>query len=90
LTADVVAVDVGFWDVPERNGLFPIVIFSAIRFSNRFAGPMVRIRGALKQIAQGETPPRLVLRDDDFWSDIVNDINEIADQLRQESPTSTA
>jgi hypothetical protein len=67
--------------------LFPIVVFNAIRFSNRFAGPMVRVRGALKQLAQGEAPPHLVLRDDDFWTDIVDDINAIAGNLRQASPS---
>jgi len=69
--------------------LFPIVIVSAIRFSNRFAGPMVRVRRALKQLAQGETPPRLTLRDHDFWSDIASDINEIAGRLHP-APSSSA
>lgn len=68
--------------------LFPIVVFSAIRFSNRFAGPMVRIRRTLKQLAQGETPRRLVLRKNDFWSDIAGDINEIA--AKQARPSTTA
>jgi hypothetical protein len=67
--------------------LFPIVMFSAIRFSNRFAGPMVRIRRALGQLAHGETPPRLTLRDGDFWLDIANDINVIAGQSRRASPS---
>ena len=58
--------------------LFPIVIFSSIRFSNRFVGPMVRVRKTLHQLAQGETTPIRAFRQNDFWSDTVDDINEIA------------
>ncbi len=67
--------------------LFPIVVFSANRFSNRFAGPMVRIRGSLKQLAQGETPPPLEFRKTDFWKDLADDINMIIARLESEQPT---
>jgi hypothetical protein len=70
--------------------LFPIVIVSAIRFSNRFAGPMVRIRSTLRELAQGETPPPLTLRSSDFWSDIGADINVIAAKLGQATPSLSA
>ena len=69
--------------------LFPIVIFSSLRFSNRFVGPMVRVRRTLKQLARGETTPMWVFRENDFWSDTVNDINEIAALLRQVSPSTS-
>jgi hypothetical protein len=68
--------------------LFPIVMFHAIRFSNRFAGPMVRVRDTLKQLARRDTPPRLVFRKNDFWSDIADDINEIA--AEQGKPSTSA
>ena len=63
--------------------LFPIVIFNSIRFSNRFAGPMVRVRRTLKELARGETAPMRSFRKNDFWSDTVDDINEIIALLRQ-------
>ena len=58
--------------------LFPIAVFNAIRFSNRFVGPMVRVREALKQLAQGDAPDRLMFRKNDFWADIADDVNKIA------------
>lgn len=70
--------------------LFPIVIFSSIRFSNRFAGPMVRVRRTLKELARGETTPMRSFRKNDFWSDTVDDINEIAALLRQVRPSTSA
>jgi hypothetical protein len=57
--------------------LLPIVAHSAIRFSNRFAGPMVRIRRSLKQLAEGEIP-HVVFRENDFWTDVADDINKLA------------
>ncbi len=62
--------------------LLPIVMFSAIRFSHRFAGPMVRVRRALFYLANGETPQHLVLRQGDFWADVAEDINRITKRMR--------
>jgi hypothetical protein len=70
--------------------LFPIFIFNAIRFSNRFTGPMVRVRRTLKELARGETTPMRSFREHDFWSDTADDINEIAALLRQVRPVTSA
>ena len=67
--------------------LFPMVVASANRFSNRFAGPMVRIRKTLKELANGESPPHILLRDGDFWADVADDINLIAARLGQARPS---
>lgn len=76
--------------VVASAALFPIVVFSAIRFSNRFVGPMVRVRRTLKQLAQGEATSMGAFRENDFWSDAVDDINEIAALLRQLQPSASA
>jgi hypothetical protein len=68
--------------------LLPIVTFNSVRFSNRFAGPMVRVRRTLKQLANGESPPNIALRHRDFWCEIGDDINEINQRLRQASSSS--
>lgn len=70
--------------------LFPIVFFRTVRFSNRFVGPMVRIRRALKQLVRGDTPARIVLRKRDFWSDVAEDINEIAATFCEKQPSTAA
>jgi hypothetical protein len=63
--------------------LFPIVMFCAVRFSNRFAGPMVRVRRSLKQLARGEAVDRLKFRNGDFWLDIANEINRVSDKMAE-------
>lgn len=76
---------VGWWYhlspyVIASVALIPIIVFATIRFSNRFAGPMVRVRRALKKLANGEQPERLKFREGDFWSDLADDINRIAER----------
>ena len=56
----------------------PFVLISAIRFSNRFVGPMLRFRRAMKQLAKGETPERIELRRQDYWRDMADDINQVS------------
>jgi hypothetical protein len=65
--------------------LFPIVISSSVRFSNRFAGPMVRVRRALKSLARGEAAEKLKFRDGDYWIDVADDINSISARITAEN-----
>ena len=67
--------------------LFPIVMFSAVRFSNRFAGPMARFRRTLTQLADGEATSVVELRRDDFWSDVANQLNRVSAKFRELSVT---
>jgi len=57
---------------------FPIVMFSAVRFSHRFVGPMVRFRQVMRQLSQGETAPEIKLRRDDYWTDVAKEINQVS------------
>ncbi len=68
--------------------LFPIILFRSVRFSHRFAGPMVRVRRTLQELARGESPPPMQFRKNDYWLDLANDINEVSvvvSQLRSAS-----
>ncbi len=65
--------------------LLPIVMFSAVRFTHRFVGPMIRFRQVLRQLAQGETVPPVKLRRKDFWQDVANELNQVSDRLREVS-----
>ncbi len=65
--------------------LLPIVMFSAVRFTHRFVGPMIRFRQVLRQLAQGETVPPVKLRRKDFWQDVAKELNQVSDRLREVS-----
>lgn len=60
--------------------LLPLVLLDCLRLSNRFAGPMVRIQRAMKQLATGERPEKLKVRKSDFWSEFIDDFNLVIDQ----------
>ena len=55
--------------------LMPAFLLDVVRFSNRFAGPIVRLRRFLRELGEnGEVPP-LKFRDDDFWAEIAKEFN---------------
>ena len=55
--------------------LAPVFIWDAIKLSNRFAGPIVRVRRALAQIADGQLPQTIEFRHGDFWKSLASDFN---------------
>ncbi len=61
--------------------LLPIVMMDVVRLSNRFVGPVVRLKGALRALAAGENVKPLLFRDNDYWRDMAGDLNEVARQL---------
>ncbi len=63
--------------------LFPAFMLDTIRFSNRFVGPIGRIRRYLRQLAIGQTD-HCAFRDDDFWSQLANEFNAVADLVESQ------
>ena len=61
--------------------LAPIFVFDAVRLSNRFTGPMLRLKNAAKALASGETPAKIQLRGDDFWQEVAEDFNRVIERL---------
>jgi hypothetical protein len=66
----------------------PLVVIDIIRLSNRFAGPMVRLRRAMRELARGEHVEPIRFRDDDFWHDFAEEFNAVAARVQEESPQS--
>jgi hypothetical protein len=58
--------------------LLPIVLIDVLRMSTRFVGPVVRLRTALKDLAEGRPAQPLNFRNDDFWRDMASDFNRAA------------
>jgi hypothetical protein len=54
--------------------LLPLVIMDVLRLTNRFVGPVFRLRRALREAAEGHPKP-LQFRDDDFWREVAEDFN---------------
>lgn len=61
--------------------LLPIFIRDSFKLSNRFAGPVYRIRSALRDIADGKPYQPIELRKGDFWQDMAQELNSAVEAL---------
>jgi hypothetical protein len=59
----------------------PIAVLHLLRFTHRFAGPVVRLRRMMHQLASGQQVSNLKFRDHDYWQDLADDFNQIATAL---------
>ncbi len=60
----------------------PVIICDTIKLSNRFAGPVYRLRDTIRRINAGENPPPVHFREDDFWREMADEFNAMTLQLR--------
>ena len=65
--------------------LLPIALLDIIRYSNRFAGPLLRLRRGLARLAQGEDAQPIYFRKKDFLLDSGRDFNLVLERLNKVS-----
>jgi hypothetical protein len=65
--------------------IMPTFIYDAMKLSNRFAGPILRLKESLKNLADGKKTKNLKFRDNDFWIELSEDFNRVAERVH---PTS--
>ena len=63
--------------------LLPLVIVDMIRISNRFVGPLIRLRRSMRALARGEYVEPLEFRGIDFWYDFADEFNAIRARILQ-------
>ncbi len=70
--------------------IMPTFIYDTIKLSHRFAGPILRLKESLKGLADGEEVAHLKFRENDFWRELSEDFNRVADRVRPTTePAST-
>lgn len=57
--------------------LLPLVIFDMVRLSNRFVGPVYRLRMHLGRLNANSNTYPLNFRDDDYWQQLAEPINQL-------------
>ncbi len=60
--------------------LLPIFLYDTLKLSNRFAGPIIRLRRAMQAIGSGEPVQKLQFREDDFWRGLADDFNKLVER----------
>ncbi len=62
--------------------LLPLVIVDIIRVSNRFTGPMLRLRRSIRELARGDHVEPIEFRDGDFWHDFAEEFNTLLRRMQ--------
>lgn len=61
----------------------PFALNDAVRFSNRFAGPIYRMRCELKRFENRQPMNRIKFRKRDFWHDLADSMNMVSDRIAE-------
>ncbi len=64
--------------------LFPAFALDTIRFSNRFVGPIARLRKYMRTLSNGEATPPLTFRDNDFWAEVAEEFNSVVKRVEDQ------
>lgn len=67
--------------------LIPVFVNDVINLSHRFVGPVLRVRGDLRRLAEGQSVPPIKLRKNDFWHGLAADFNAALAALDREKTT---
>jgi hypothetical protein len=69
-----------YW-APGLMLLMPVVAYDLLRVTNRFAGPVFRLRREMQRLVDGESVHPLSFRSDDYWIEMADIFNQIRDEL---------
>lgn len=61
--------------------VMPVFVYDSIKLSHRFAGPMVSLRNAMSDLAEGKPIEGVFFRKKDYWHDICVDVNAVAKRM---------
>ena len=70
--------------------LLPMFIIDSIKVSNRFAGPIMRLRTAIADISAGRKSEPLSFREGDFWKSLARDFNNMVSRITERQHQSGA
>jgi hypothetical protein len=61
--------------------LLPVFVLDTVKLSHRFAGPVISLRRAMREIAEGKPARKIQFRKHDFWHGLADDYNAVADRI---------
>lgn len=63
--------------------MLPLVLLDLARLSNRFAGPLFRLRRDLRRLANGEPVSPIKFRKHDYWRETGEEFNAVLDRVQR-------
>jgi hypothetical protein len=64
--------------------LLPVVVYDVLEISNRFCGPLFRLRRCVRALGRGEHVDPISFRDDDFWKEFAQEFNTLLARIQRE------
>lgn len=64
--------------------LLPLIMIDVVRFSHRFVGPMLRMRRAMKELAEGGKVEPIRFRKNDFWHEAADHFNMLLRRVQEQ------
>ncbi|MEX0978527.1 MAG: hypothetical protein WDZ48_06730 [Pirellulales bacterium] len=61
--------------------LVPLIMLDVLVISNRFAGPLYRLRRSMRNLASGEAVQRIEFREKDYWRELAHEFNAISEYI---------
>ncbi len=61
--------------------IMPAFLYDTVKMSHRFAGPVSRLKHGLSSLANGQPVEKLNFRKGDFWGELAEDFNRVADRF---------
>ncbi len=61
--------------------LVPLIMLDVVATSNRFVGPLFRMRRSMRALASGQHVDPIHFRDRDFWQDVATEFNLVVDYV---------
>ena len=58
------------------------MMYDIIRLSNKFVGPMYRLKANMRALAEGHRVEPIRFRDGDFWHDFAKEFNALAARVQ--------
>jgi len=69
-----------YW-APGMCVLLPVFAYELMWMSNRFVGPVVRLRGEMRRLIRGNDVGVIEFRVDDYWSELADDFNQLREEV---------
>jgi hypothetical protein len=69
--------------------LLPYFMYDTIKVTNRFAGPMYRLKMTIRALANGAAFHGMHFRSGDYWQDVAGDFNSMMARLAKDNARDT-
>lgn len=63
--------------------ILPLVLVDLLRVTNRFVGPLFRLRRDMRKLVNGEPVRQIAFRKNDYWRETAEEFNALADHVQR-------